>query len=48
MDMPNQRRARLSIDVEPELRRRVKIAAAAREEDAEGEHALDRLQGAAP
>src|SRR5579884_2888030 len=31
MPMPNQRRARLSIEVEPELRRRIKIAAAARD-----------------
>ncbi len=31
MATPNQRRARLSIEVEPELRRRIKIAAAARD-----------------
>jgi plasmid stability protein len=30
MSTPSERRARLSIDVEPELRRRIKIAAAAR------------------
>jgi hypothetical protein len=31
MSVPGERRARLSIDVEPELRRRIKIAAAARD-----------------
>lgn len=31
MSTPNPQRARLSIDVEPELRRRIKIAAAARD-----------------
>jgi hypothetical protein len=31
MALPDERRARLSIDVAPELRRRIKIAAAARD-----------------
>ena len=31
MSAPGEQRARLSIDVEPELRRRIKIAAAARD-----------------
>jgi hypothetical protein len=31
MSAPGKRRARLSIDVEPELRRRIKVAAAARD-----------------